>query len=365
MNSFCRQVFGIALGTAFVLGPASFAVSAQINTDIVEQNRAALEKQGAGEDTKRPRGTLPEDWAYQLPAGVTTRQVTFYVDGGTPLYGKLFFPRGFTKTGKWPAVVVGHGINAISMGIEKYAARFAGRGMVAMAIDYVSYGYSGGEVSLLEPDTTTDDLAVWEKFARLQMKRTDLNNFHEIDDYRAAISYLQGEPGVDAERIGIWGTSNAGGVVISVAAQDSRVKAVVSQVMGTGAAPATGPVSFPANYVDDAILRARTGQGAEADGGFSFRTKIDYYSTQIDREVRSGSTIDRIPDTTKVLSILAEHDELIPPAGAPAAAKAFKGTWQVVTLPYMTHFQMYSHTAFEVDSTLAGDWLVKYLGTGR
>ncbi|HKV05836.1 MAG TPA: dienelactone hydrolase family protein [Candidatus Acidoferrales bacterium] len=365
MNSFRRRVLGIAIGTACALGPAAIAASAQINSDIIEQNLAALEKQGAGADTKRPNGTLPQDWAYQLPPGVSTRQVTFYVDGGTPLYGKLFFPRGFAKTGKWPAVVVGHGINAISIGIEKYAARFADRGLVAMAIDYVSYGYSGGEVSLLEPDTTTDDRPVWQKFARIQMKRTDLNNFHEIDDYRAAVSFLQGEPGVDPGRIGIWGTSNAGGVVISVAAQDARVKAVVSQVMGTGAYPATGPVPISPAFVDDAILRARTGQGAEADGGFSFRTKIDFYSSQIDREVRSGSTIDRIPETLPILSILAQHDELIPPAAAPAAAKAFKGTWQVVTLPAMTHFQMYSHTAFEVDSTLAGDWFVKYLGKRR
>jgi hypothetical protein len=42
----------------------------------------------------------------------------------------------------------------------------------------------------------------------------------------------------------------------------------------------------------------------------------------------------------------------------------FKGTWQEVTLPYVGHFQMYSGTAFEVGSTLAADWFLKYLGTG-
>jgi len=55
----------------------------------------------------------------------------------------MFFPRGFTKTGRWPAVVVGHGINALSIGLEKYGARIADRGLVAMAIDYQSYGFSG------------------------------------------------------------------------------------------------------------------------------------------------------------------------------------------------------------------------------
>src|SRR6185295_18935370 len=104
-------------------------------------------------DMKREGGTQPRDWAYDLPEGVTTRQVTFYKDGGTPLYGKLFLPKAFSTRGAWPAVVVGHGINALSIGIEKYAARFAERGLVAMAIYYQSYGFSGSgsdDLRLLE-----------------------------------------------------------------------------------------------------------------------------------------------------------------------------------------------------------------------
>jgi dienelactone hydrolase len=349
-----------ALVTVLFISAASAA--AQIPTDIVEQARADLQRQSASPDMKREGGTQPPDWTYVLPGGVTTRQVTFYVDGGFPLYGKLFLPRGFNpRTAKWPAVVVGHGINAISIGIEKYAARFADRGLVAMAIDYRSYGFSGSEVSLLEPDTTNDERPVWEREARVQLKRTDLNNFHEVEDFRAAVSFLQGEPGIDAERIGLWGSSNGGSVVIMVAAQDARVKAVVSQVAGVGNRPATGPVPIPPAMMDDSIRRARTGQGSEADGGFSFRTKIDAWSNQVNREFRPGSVIDRIPESTRILSIIAERDELIPAAGAPEAAKAFAGTWQVIIVPYMTHFQMYSGTAFEVGSTLAADWFVKYL----
>ena len=212
--------------------------AAQIDTGILEKQKAALERQPTDPDQKRDGGTQPRDWEYQLPEGVRTRQVTFYVDGGTPLYGKLFLPKGFTTTGKLPAVVVGHGINALSIGIEKFAARFAERGLVAMAIDYQSYGFSGSgsdDIRLLEPDTTTDARAVTEKEVRILLKRTNLNNVHEVADFRAAVSFLQGEPGIDPDRIGIWGSSNGGAVVIAVAAVDARVKAVVSQV-----APATG-----------------------------------------------------------------------------------------------------------------------------
>ena len=176
---------------------------AQIDTGIIEKHKAALEKQITDPDQKREGGTQPRDWDYQLPEGVRTRQVTFYVDGGTPLYGKLFLPKGFTTTGKLPAVVVGHGINALSIGIEKFAARFAERGLVAMAIDYQSYGFSGSgsdDIRLLEPDTTTDARAVTEKEARILLKRTNLNNVHEVADFRAAVSFLQGEPGVDPDQ---------------------------------------------------------------------------------------------------------------------------------------------------------------------
>jgi uncharacterized protein len=270
--------------------------------------------------------------------------------------------------------VVGHGINARSVGSEKYAARFAERGLLAMAIDYQSYGFSGSgsdDLRLLEADTTTDDRPVTEKRARILVKRTNLNNAHEVGDYRAAVSYLQGEPGVDPDRIGVWGSSNAGSVVVAVAAIDARVKAVVAQVAGPrpiARGPAPPPTAAQAVMLDDAIKRARTGQGAEVDGGFSFKSKIDMFGNFRNRDVRPGSTLDQIADTTKVLFLPAEKDELTGgPGGAQDAAKFLVGrgiTAQVIVYPELTHFQAYSYTGFEVGSTLAADWFLKYLGSG-
>jgi dienelactone hydrolase len=302
-----------------------------------------------------------------LPDGVATRQVTFYVDGGTPLYGKLFLPKGFSTKGKLPAVVVGHGINALSIGIEKFAARFAERGLVAMAIDYQSYGFSGSgsdDIRLLEADTTTDLHAVTEKVARILLKRTNLNNVHEVADFRAAVSFLQGEPGIDPDRIGIWGSSNGGSVVIAVAAMDARVKAVVCQVASPRPAPRS-PVPIGANLLKDAIQRVREGQGAEVDGGFSFRSKVDQWSTQRNRDVRPGQTLDQIRPTTAVLFLPAEKDELTQGAGGAIEAAAFLSSRgvpsQAIVLPSLTHFQAYSNAGFEVGSNLAADWFLKYL----
>ncbi len=360
-----RQCIITALRLALALGFATTTASAQISTEIIEKHRAELQKQSTDPEQKRERGTQPQDWLFALPEGVTSRQITFYSDG-TPCYGRIFFPKGFSARGRWPAVVVGHGINAQAVGIEKYAARFAERGLVAMAIDYRTYGYSGGDVLLLEPDTTTDARGVWEKEARIKIKRTNLNNFRETEDFRAAISYMQAEPGVDPNRIGVWGSSNGAAVVLMAAALDARVKAVVAQVGAVGGLNASGPVAISPQMLEDGIRRARTGQGAEVDGGFSFRSKIDQWSGQVNREFRPGAVLDRIPETTEILWIPVEKDELIPPRGANgpyAGSKVFKGTSQVAELPYLSHFQIYSHAGFEVSSNLAADWFLKYLGT--
>jgi uncharacterized protein len=358
----------LGLLAVVVLGTGT---AAQISTDIVEKRRAEFHTQATDGDMKREGGTQPRDWNYDLPEGVTTRQVTFYKDGGTPLYGKLFLPKTFSARGAWPAVVVGHGINALSIGIEKYAARFAERGLVAMAIDYQSYGFSGSgsdDLRLLEPDpsASADAAAVTERRLRVMLKRTNLNNIHEVEDFRAAVSFLQGESGVDPQRIGIWGSSNGGTVVIAVAAMDARVKAVVSQV--SGAPPsARGPAPIDAPMLDDANRRARIGQGAEVDGGFSFRSKVDMWSTQRNRDLRPGSMLGQIPTTTHVLYLPAENDELSGRGGAGAIAAtrflAERGvTAQTIVLSELTHFQAYSHTGFDVGSTLAANWFLKYLG---
>ena len=356
---------------AFMLCAPAAAI-AQIDTSILERHKAAIEKQTTDPDQKREGGTQPRDWDYQLPEGVRTRQVTFYVDGGTALYGKLFLPKGFTTTGKLPAVVVGHGINALSIGIEKFAARFAERGLVAMAIDYQSYGFSSSgsdDIRLLEADPTIgSNAAVTEKEMRILLKRTNLNNVHEVADFRAAVSFLQGEPGVDPDKIGIWGSSNGGSVVVAVAAVDARVKAVVSQVAGPRPAP-RAPVPMGANLLQDAIKRVREGQGAEVDGGFSFRSKVDQWSTQRNRDVRPGQTLDQIRPTTAVLFLPAEKDELTQgPSGAIEASKFLSSRGvpsQAIVFPGLTHFQAYSNAGFEIGSNLAADWFLKYLPAAK
>src|SRR5688572_3965286 len=148
----------------------------------IAESAAAIAAQAADPAMKR-EATLPHDWTYSLAPGVTARQVDLYVDGGTRLRGTLFLPKDFSPKFGYPAIVAGHGINALAIGIQKYAARFAERGFMTLSIDYQSYGFSDSgadELLLLEADTSTDATALTLTRARVRIKRTNLNNVEEV-----------------------------------------------------------------------------------------------------------------------------------------------------------------------------------------
>lgn len=352
-----------AAASVVLIGAAS--ASAQ-DLAIPEELKSRIAAWSA--ENPREGGVIYEDWRYEMPEGITTKQVTFYSDE-TACYAKIFYPRGFDPKGSYPAVVLGHGTNAISIAMEKYGAVFADHGLVAMAMDYRSYGFSNGYVMLEEKDTTTDAERETEKTARIVMKRTRLLTQKQLEDYRAAISYLQGEPGVDPERIGAWGSSLSGSTVVALAGTDARVKAVVGQVAGGGRGGSRSrPTELRESALEDAIARARTGQGGETDAGFSIRGKVDLETRTRNRELGTSQLMDRIPKTTAVLMLPGEKDELIPlrsPLGAVEYLKNRGVVADAVVIPHITHFQAYGGPPFEATSMLAARWFAHHLKAGK
>jgi hypothetical protein len=295
-----------------------------------------------------------------------TKDVTYYSDE-IPCYAKIFYPKGFSADGSWPAIIVGHGYNAKHYAIEKHGARFADRGLVAMVIDYRSYGMSSGYISLDQDDPTTDEVRHTEVFARIKVKRTRLLSHYQVEDYRNAISYIQGEPGVDPERIGTWGSSHSGGHQISLAALDARVKACVGQVPAIGGNGWDGkPRPMRKRLLEDAIKRAREGQGAEIEVGFSFRGIVDLETQQTGSEYRPFHLLDRIPESLPILLIYAEKEELFDNrTHAVAFAAQRKGETKLIEVPHIGHFQIYSGPAYEIAVEAAAAWYIKHLGWGR
>jgi dienelactone hydrolase len=239
--------------------------------------------------------------------------------------------------------------------IESYAARFAARGLVAMAIDYRGWGRSGGFLYPVDPNEVRwdDRLRFSQHTARMRIVRKRLIPEHQILDIRNAIAYLQGEPGVDRARIGVWGTDMAGGHVMVVAATDSRIKAAVAQVPVIEGSDVPKRAFAPTGELHQAeIRRARTGEGAATD----METRL------VLAEYHPFWHVDQIPDTLPVLFVIAEKDtEVNNDTHAVAASKLLKGPTSVVTVPGATHDQVSSGGAFDRSADAAAEWFMEYL----
>lgn len=135
---------------------------------------------------------------------VSKLDVKFPAEGGIELGAWLFLPEG---SGARPAITMAHGFAGTKEhGIERFAKAFAAAGFVVLVHDHRNFGSSGGE------------------------PRGDIDPWRQIADWRRAISYLEARPEVDPARIGLWGTSYAGGHAIVLGATDRRLRCVVAQV---------------------------------------------------------------------------------------------------------------------------------------
>lgn len=154
-----------------------------------------------------------------LPQGVENRTVDVWSDG-TRLSGDLFYPAGLSPSQALPAVVMSHGWGGVRSHLNQaYAPFIAAAGYVVLTIDYRGWGDSDGRL-VVHSREPLEIVGV----------RELVDPFDQTEDIMNAISFIEGEPGVDPERIGLWGSSYSGGHVVWVAAHDPRVKAIVSQV---------------------------------------------------------------------------------------------------------------------------------------
>ena len=307
----------------------------------------------------------PEDYDYTLAEGVTTKDITFYSEG-VACWARIFFPKGFSTEDSRPGIALGHGWTGTHASLEQYANRFANRGLVAMAFDYRGWGNSNGFITLAEPVKSDDQKRRIQATANVKIKRTRLLPMKQVEDYRNAISFLQGEPGVDPGRIGIWGSSFSGGHIVTVSALDSRVKAAVGQVPAVSGknVPRT-PRKWPESIRKQATQRARTGTSGEFQTGFSTPRMVDDETNEKTFEYHPYHYVEMVPATTAILFIGAENEELYGPTKnrdrGEAAAKALRGPSKYIEIPGVTHFEAYSGAAFEMGSTAAAEWFLEHL----
>lgn len=106
-----------------------------------------------------------------------------------------------------PCIILAHGFGGTKESrLDAYAEAFADAGYHALVFDYRHFGESEGEPRQI-----------------LDIKK-------QQEDWHAAIRFAKGLPGVEPERIILWGTSFSGGHVVAVAVKETGIVAVISQV---------------------------------------------------------------------------------------------------------------------------------------
>ena len=122
-----------------------------------------------------------------------------------------FYKPTTSASGKLPCLVLSHGFTALKeMDLNTFAEHFVSK-LPLSCLVYDNRGFGDSDVKEGQP-------------------RHEIIPSVQCSDMSDAITYAQSRTDVNADKIGIWGSSYSGGHVLWVGAVDKRVKAVLSQI---------------------------------------------------------------------------------------------------------------------------------------
>ncbi len=286
---------------------------------------------------------------------MTAREDVTIPANGVDLAGWFYPPAGDAAA---PVVVMSHGLSAIRrMNLDAVARDLNGAGLAVLLYDHRNFGDSGGA------------------------PRQEADPWAQVRDMRDAISLAITLPGVDPERLGLWGTSYSGGHALTVAALDRRVKAVVSQVPFTHGertfgswVPEKARARLMQRFTDDRAARFRGAEPetvpaaiegsetaewvAETDVEGRYVNALTLRSLEMLREYEPASFVSRIAPTP-LLMVIAEQDTQTPTAWQEEAFDLAVEPKQLLRLP-CRHYDPYSRNR-EAATVAARDWFLAHL----
>ena len=241
---------------------------------------------------------------------MSKQAVTFYSEG-CKLMGDLYRPDDIGDSETRAGILLCHGYTGVKiLYLPDNAAALVAEGVV-LAFDYKGWGESEGPKSHLNPHG-------------------------RVADAQAALTFLALQPEVDADRLGVYGTSYGGATVVWLAAVDKRVKCMVS-VVGVGHGKRwMRSVRRPDEWFD----------------------LLEQSATDRERRLRTGESafVDRnavlLPDrqslelATAALFITSDQDRLVPPEESIALYERAGEPKKLVTLKGYGHYEVYNEPAF-------------------
>lgn len=295
------------------------------------------------------------------------RQNVEFISRGALCRGWLFIPEISREKEAAPGIVMAHGFAGLKeMGLLPFAECFEAAGFVTLVFDYRFWGESEGE------------------------PRNQIFALEMVEDYRNAITWLSRRSEVNPDRIGIWGTSYAGGLCLYVGTHDKRVKAVVAQVPSTlnpesrrSKAPDTWDL-VGQSLIKDRIQRYETGRvnyvKIVAPKGepciFPDKDAYEWYMEfkELAPEWKNEVTLESLEkvrefDPTSMIHLMAptallliagENDNLIPIATVKETYNRAQDPKSLSVLP-ITHFLPYKEPWLSKVAGLATDWFRNHL----
>jgi len=303
-------------------------------------------------------GATQRQAGFQLPDTVEVRQVTIW-SGSSRLDGDLYLPKDLDPNEKRPAIVMSHGWGGTKLKLRREAAKFSAAGYIALTFTYRGWGNSEGKIILVDGMPELDESN--EATVKVRFVRELVDPMDWIQDFRAALDYIDGEPQVDTSRIGAWGTSYGGGIVIWSAANDDRIAVVVSQV-GAMIKPTGGMKTLARQRAVDA---AREGVDTffqdkieNLKGTPNYAKMLQYDAVSMASRIKVPTLLidaeleqlfDRQDAGSRVFDIIRSHGT------TPAHYEVFPG---------IKHWEIYSK-GFQRGTDLALEWFNQYLRDGN
>ena len=144
-------------------------------------------------------------------SAMAAQDIEFRTSDNVTLRGWLIRPKGIAVDQKLPCLIMSSGFTAtIEIELKTFAEKLIARAPISCLVyDHRGFGYSD---------------------AKEGQPRQEVIPSQQISDMSDAITYAQSRLDVNADRIGLWGTSYSGGHVLHVGAFDRRAKIILSQV---------------------------------------------------------------------------------------------------------------------------------------